>query len=278
VDIHSAKPEEFLTGVAMLPDENNKQDENQPLHPKVALVTGAGRRRIGNVVAQALAKRGYRVALHYHRSESDARQTVEGLVNRGHQAIALGADVSDESEVARLIREVVERFGRLDLLVTTAAIWEKKPLEEVAAADLLRHLAVNVMGTFLCCLYAGRVMVAQPEGGVIVTIGDWATRRPYRDYPAYFVSKGSIPTLTRMFAVELAARNPRVRVNCILPGPVMLPEDLDGGEREEAIRGTLLKREGGPENIAQAVCFLADNDYITGVCIAVDGGRSICPF
>ena len=86
---------------------------------------------------------------------------------------------------------------------------------------------------------------------------------------------GLIPTLTRALAVELAARNPAVRVNCILPGPVMLPPDLPQAERDESIAGTLVKREGTPAHIVQAVLFLIDNDFVTGVCLPVDGGRTI---
>jgi pteridine reductase len=118
-------------------------------------------------------------------------------------------------------------------------------------------------------------MAGQPEGGAIVTIGDWATVRPYLNYAAYFPSKGAIPTITRNLAVELARRNPAVRVNSILPGPVMLPEDLSAEERAEAVAGTLLGREGRAENVAHAVLFLVENDYVTGVCIPVDGGRTI---
>jgi pteridine reductase len=118
-------------------------------------------------------------------------------------------------------------------------------------------------------------MVRQAEGGSIVTLGDWATVRPYENYAAYFPSKGAIPALTRTFAMELGTRNPRVRVNCVLPGPVMLQVDLPAAEREASVRGTLVKREGRPENIAQAVLHFIDNDFVTGACLPVDGGRSI---
>jgi pteridine reductase len=118
-------------------------------------------------------------------------------------------------------------------------------------------------------------MVKQPGGGCIVNFGDWAVERPYLDHAAYFASKGAIPTLTRTFAVELGTRNPRVRVNCVLPGPLMLPPDLAQGERQLAIDGTLAKREGSPENAAQAVLFFVENDYVTGTCLPVDGGRTI---
>jgi pteridine reductase len=118
-------------------------------------------------------------------------------------------------------------------------------------------------------------MADQPRGGAIVNIGDWATARPYPDYAAYFPSKGAIPTLTRDFAVELAARNPRIRVNAVLPGPVMLPKELSEAERAQAIAGTLVKREGSPQHVADAVAFLIGNDFVTGVCLPVDGGRTI---
>ena len=192
---------------------------------RVALVTGSGKQRVGNAVARALAERGFRIAVHYHHSADAAVKTVRQLQAQGTDAAAFAADVADEPAVARLFEQVLDRFGRLDALVTAAAVWESQPLEEVTAADVRRQFDVNTLGTFLCCREAGRIMVAQPEGGAIVTIGDWACERPGLHYAAYFISKGSLPTMTRMLAVELARRNPRVRVNCILPGPVMVPED-----------------------------------------------------
>ena len=131
------------------------------------------------------------------------------------------------------------------------------------------------MGTFLCCQQAGLVMTKQPEGGLIVNIGDWAEARPYLDYAAYFPSKGAVNAITRCMAVELGTRNPNVRVNAILPGPVMLPPDLPDAEKQHAINATLVKREGSPNNIAQAVLSFLDNDFITGVLLPVDGGRTI---
>ena len=170
---------------------------------------------------------------------------------------------------------MIGSFGRIDALITAAAVWERKRLEDATGDDVRRQFEINTLGTFLCCRRAGLLMADQPEGGSIVTIGDWATVRPYADYAAYFASKGAIPAITRDFAVELARRNPDVRVNCILPGPVMLPENLDEHEVKGAVAGTLLKRPGNPENVAHAVVFLLENDYVTGVCLPVDGGRTI---
>lgn len=242
---------------------------------KVALVTGSGKRRVGNAVARALAERGYGIAVHYHHSAEAALETVGQLQALGTDAAAFAADVADEQAVARLFDQVLDRFGRLDALVTAAALWESQPLEEVTAADVRRQFDVNTLGTFLCCRQAGRIMAAQPEGGAIVTIGDWACQRPGMHYAAYFLSKGSLPTMTRMLAVELARRNPRVRVNCILPGPVMVPEDAAQPEVAGAVAATLLKRPGSPQHVAHAAVFLIENEYVTGVCLPVDGGRTI---
>lgn len=243
--------------------------------PKVALVTGSGRQRVGWHVADALARRGYALAVHYRTSATEATATVAALRVHGGAADAFQADLTDETAVAALVGDVLVRFGRLDVLVNCAAAWQRKRLEEVTAADVRLHFEINALGTFLCCQHAGLAMVKQPEGGCIVNLGDWAEFRPYLNYAAYFPSKGAVTTTTRCLAVELGTRNPRVRVNCVMPGPVMLPPDLPEEERRQAIESTLVKREGRPENVAQAVLALVENDYITGVCLPVDGGRTI---
>ena len=174
-----------------------------------------------------------------------------------------------------MIADLLARFGRLDVLVNCAAVWQSKRLEDVTAQDLRLHFDTNALGTFLCAQHAGLAMVRQPEGGCIINLGDWAEVRPYLNYAAYFASKGAVTALTRCLAVELGTRNPHVRVNCIQPGPVMLPSDLSADERRRSIAGTLVQHEGSPTNIAQAVLALIDNDFITGVCLPVDGGRTI---
>jgi pteridine reductase len=242
---------------------------------RVALITGSGKRRVGWSVAAALVERGYAVALHYRTSRVEAEENVAEFRSRGTEAEAFGADLSDEQAVKSLVGQTLERFGQIDVLVNAAATWHPKRLEDVTARDVRAFLEANTLGTFLCCQHVGLAMVKQPVGGSIINFGDWAIARPYLGYAAYFPSKGAIPVLTRCFAVELGTRNPKVRVNCIEPGPVMLPHDLPAAEREAAISATLVKREGSPHNIAQAVLHLIDNDFVTGVCLPVDGGRSI---
>jgi pteridine reductase len=241
----------------------------------VALVTGSGKRRIGWHVAQALADRGYALIVHYHASAVEAAEAVEAFRARGVEAVAMQADLTDERSVQALIDQTLARFKRIDVLVNCAADWKSKRLEDVTAADVRHYFETNTLGTFLCCQRAGLMMARQPEGGCLITLGDWAVARPYLNYAAYFPSKGAIPTLTRCLAVELGSRNPAVRVNCILPGPVMLPPDLPDAERRQAVAGTLVKREGRPEDVARAALYFVDNAFVTGVCLPVDGGRTI---
>ena len=243
--------------------------------PKVALITGSGKRRVGWHVADALAARGYALAIHYHRSAAEAADTVAYFQQRGVVAVGLQADLTDEQAVRSLVQNTAERLGRLDVLVNCAAAWRSKRLEDVTAADVRYYFETNALSTFLCTQHAGLTMASQAEGGSIIALGDWAVARPYLNYAAYFPSKGAIPALTRSLAVELATRNPRVRVNCIMPGPVLFASDLPEAEWQQAIQATLLKRPGRPENIAQAVLFFIDNDFVTGVCLPVDGGRTV---
>jgi len=242
-------------------------DTDQP----VALVTG-GAIRVGAAIVRELAARGYRVVVHANTSLDSAQDLVRELTDAGHEAAAFGADLRDEDATRAMIDRARRHFGRLDALVNSAATWSPTPLAEIMADDVRRFFEVNTLSTFICCQHAGLIMADEPNGGAIVNIGDWAVERPYRDYGAYFISKGAIPTLTRMFAVELA---PKVRVNAVLPGPVLLPESVSEAERRRAIAGTLVGRAGRPENIALAVAALLENDYITGVCVPVDGGRTL---
>jgi pteridine reductase len=242
---------------------------------RVALVTGSGKQRVGWYVADALARRGHALVVHYHTAAAAAEEAVAHFRTHGVEALALRADLRSEEEVRVLFQAARAHFGRLDVLVNCAAVWKARPLEEVTARDVREHFEVNVLGTFLCTRQAGLLMIGQAEGGCIVNLGDWAEVRPYTDYAAYFATKGAIPALTRDLAVELGSRNPRVRVNAILPGPVLLPPDMPEDRRRRVLESTLVKREGRPEDIARAVLFFLDDEFVTGVSLPVDGGRSI---
>src|SRR5947209_5878479 len=126
---------------------------------KVALITGSARRRLGWHVADALGRRGYAVVIHYNTSAEEAESAAKELRSRGIQAISLGADLADESQVRRLVDETLKGFGRIDVLVNCAAVWKSKRLEDVTADDVRNYFNTNTLGTFLCCQHAGLAMV-----------------------------------------------------------------------------------------------------------------------
>lgn len=253
----------------------------------VAFVTGSHSPRVGQVVARYLEAENFRVVLHAHSqptqedASNDSGSQVPGLSKSSATAadqkspMVLSGAIESEESVLQWKNQIQERYQRLDLLVNSAAIWQPKRLEETSGEDFERFFRVNALGTALTCKHFGLMMASQPTGGAIVNIGDWAAHRPYRDFAAYFTSKGGIVTLTQTMAVELATRNNHVRVNAVLPGPVMLDDAIDDERAAEIRNASLLKRNGSPDDVAQAVVFLALSPFVTGVCLPVDGGRTI---
>jgi NAD(P)-dependent dehydrogenase (short-subunit alcohol dehydrogenase family) len=241
------------------------------LQGRVALVTG-GAKRVGRVIAETLAQRQAHVVITYQTSAAEADEAVQQLTRHGVQAEAFRADQSKAADVRRLMERIQKRFGRLDVLVNNASIFERTPLDALDEAQWDRHLDVNLKGPFLCALHGGRMMRAG-QGGVIVNIADWAGERPYADYLPYCVSKAGVIGLTKALAKELA---PKIRVVAIAPGPVLPPPDMTSAERQRAVRRVPLQRWGTPQDVANAVLFAIEgSDFITGSMIYVDGGRSV---
>ena len=155
----------------------------------VALVTGSGKRRVGWHVAQALADRGYALVVHYYISATEADETVAAF-QAGRRGPGRSSGLYGRASVQWLMDQTLARFHQLDVLVNCASDWRSKRLEDVTAADVRHYFETNTLGTFLCCQLAGLVMVRQPKGGCIVTLGDWAVTRPYRNYAAYLLPRG----------------------------------------------------------------------------------------
>jgi len=240
-----------------------------------ALITGCGRARLGHVIAKHLAGLGYSIAVHYNRSKDSAESNAAEYKKRSVDSSTFQADISDENDVRQLVDDVLNRFQSIDVLVTTASIWRSIPLEELTAEDILNSFRVNTLGTFLCCQHVGLAMAKQQSGGNIITIGDSLTNHPYVNYAAYFTAKGAIEGLTKSFAVELATRNPKIRVNCIAPGPVMFPESMQPKDADRVTASTLNKIANHPESVAVAVEFLINSPMMCGVVLPVDGGRNV---
>jgi pteridine reductase len=241
------------------------------LDGKVALVTGASR-RVGRAIASALASRGASIAVHYRSSRADADATVKEIAAGGGTAEAFHADLESVAEIETMVAAVAARFGRIDVLVNSASVFYRKPIEELTERDWDANLNTNLKAPFFLSKFAGLRMRAQ-GAGKIVNIGDWAGIRPYNNYLPYTVSKSAIIGLTRALAKALA---PEVQVNCVALGPVLAPEEYGTDEIERLVAGTLTKRMGSPDDVARAVLFFCEGtDFATGATLVLDGGRLI---
>jgi pteridine reductase len=237
---------------------------------KAALVTG-GAARVGRAIALALARRGYDVAIGYRASAGAARATVRDLAALGVRAVALRADLTDAAAARRLVAEAARRLGRLDLLVNNAAVFERTPLDTTTPAQFDRAIAVNVRGAFFCAQAAARIM--RRRGGRIVNIADVGAERAWPSYIPYGISKAGVVMLTRGLAAALA---PRIQVNAVAPGVVLLPDGFPARTGRRLAARIPMGRHGRPEDVAEAVCFFASCPrYITGQVLHVDGGASV---
>jgi NAD(P)-dependent dehydrogenase (short-subunit alcohol dehydrogenase family) len=237
---------------------------------RTALVTGAGR-RLGRAIAEQLGRQGARVAVHYRTSAEGAWEVVAGIRAGGGEAEAFAADLADSGAVARLAREVSDRFRQVDVLVNNASVFYRTPLAELDERQWDENLTVNLKAPYLLSLQLGRVMQAR-GAGKIVNIADIAGERPYREYLPYCVSKAGLAALTRGLARALA---PEVQVNCVAPGPILPPAGATADERARILQRTPLGRFGDPADVASAVLFLIASDYVTGATLTVDGGRAL---
>lgn len=240
------------------------------LKDKTCLVTGAAQ-RVGRHIALELAEAGAHLIIHYHTSEAQARETVAQIQALGVRAVALRANLAEPPAIASLFDHIETEFGGLDVLVNSAAIMESGDVRQLPLADWERSLAINLTAPFLCAQRAARLMRA-PEGGVIVNLTDTSALRPWATYPAHSVSKAGLVMLTQVLAKALA---PSIRVNAVCPGPVLKPAAWDEARWERVARGTLLKRSGSGYDVARAVRFLIENDFITGEMLVVDGGERL---
>lgn len=235
---------------------------------QTALVTGAGR-RLGRAIAVALGARGMRVAVHYHGAEEGARETVREIENSGGEGFALRADLRTAGAPARLIAEAVERLGSLNVLVNSAAVMIRTPLEDVSEDVWDEIFALNLRAPFFCAQAAATRM---QDGGVIINIADLAAFEAWTGYMPHGASKAGVVHITRALAKRLA---PRLRVNAIAPGAVLLPDEWTADDAKRLIGTTPLARLGSPHDVTQAVLYLIDADYVTGQTIIVDGGRYV---
>jgi 3-oxoacyl-[acyl-carrier protein] reductase len=244
---------------------------------KVALVTG-GSRGIGRAACEILARSGASVVVNFRAREGEAARVARGITRSGGRATAVGADISDEEQAHTLVEETVRLYGRLDVLVNNAGIWEEGPLLTTSAARWRRTMAINLDGTFYCAQAAARVMKRQRTGR-IVNVSSTAGQRGEARHGPYAATKGAVIALTKSWAVELAPFG--IHVNAVAPGWVdteMTAGALRGRAGRTVARGIPLGRVGRASDIAAAILFLASNacGFVTGEILNVNGGAVLC--
>jgi pteridine reductase len=246
---------------------------NHSLEGRVALVTGAAH-RIGASIARTLHRAGMNVAVHYRRSR-DAAEALQAELNgvRPDSIALFPADLLATERLPRLVGKVLATWGRLDVLVNNASSFYPTPVGSATEADWDELLGSNLKAPFFLSQAAAPHLKACQ--GCIVNVADIHGERPLKEHPIYSVAKAGKIMLTKALARELG---PEVRVNAVAPGAILWPErGLDEVTRQRIINGTALKRQGTPQEIANAVLFLIrDADYVSGHVLAVDGGRTLC--
>lgn len=243
------------------------------LEGRVSLITGG--RRIGAVVAAELARAGSDVGLVYFSSRAEAEQTAQAVEAHGRRAVLVQGDLREPDECERVVEDLVEVLGRVDVLVNMASIYRAIPLDEISVGDWDTQLAVDLRAAWLCSRAAIPHM-RRFRGGRIINLADWVAKsgRPrYQGYLTYYVAKAGVIALTEALALELAAD--QILVNAIAPGPIVAPEGTTAEEFATVERATPLGRWGGEIEIAKAVVALVESDFITGETIRVDGGRHV---
>jgi NAD(P)-dependent dehydrogenase (short-subunit alcohol dehydrogenase family) len=238
------------------------------LQGKTALVTGSAK-RVGKVIALTLAEAGANVVINYNNSVDAAEATASEIEALGVGAMAIAADVGDYAQVESMVQSATDRFGGIDVLVNNASIFLNDPFPTTDLAVWDRTIKTLVNGPFYCSNLVAPSMLAR-GGGAIVSVSDLSAFEAWPGYMAHAVGKSSILAITRQLALELA---PTIRANAVVFGPALRPHDYDEARYQRTADKTLLKRWGTPEEMAGAVKFLVEADYITGEHIVIDGGQ-----
>ena len=238
---------------------------------KVAIVTGA-KHGIGRGIAIAMAQEGYAVAV----ADIDAAgcaETVSAVEALGVKALAIGCDVSKQADVVAMFQKTIEAFGKVDVLVNNAGVYPFVPVAQMTESDWDKVMNINLKSVFLCSQEAAKVL---PEGGRIVSVSSIASVVGFGGLAHYCASKSGINGFTRALALELAEK--KITVNAVAPGAINTPGAASAEDvQKQTVAGIPLSRMGEPEDIANAVVFLASpkSSYITGQIIIVDGGWTL---
>ncbi len=246
--------------------------EETSFRGRSALVTGAGT-RVGRAIALELGRAGASVTVHYRRSGAEAEDAAAELRLLGVKALTAQADLTEDGSAERLVKAHLDFHGGLDLLVNSAAEFEKVLAERLDRHRFEAMLSANLTAPFLLAQAALPALRAR-RGAIVNLVDLCGTSQVWKGYAHYAAAKSGLATLTRLLALEWA---PEVRVNAVAPGTVLFPESLTEEERTRIVSRIPLGTEGAPEDVARAVRFLASQPYVTGQVLAVDGGRALAP-
>ncbi len=229
--------------------------------------------RVGRALSLALADMGLDVVVHYHSSSGPADETASECRARGVRAATVGGDLGVAAQCHRVVAGAQDALGGVDVLVNSAANFVAAAFAQTSEEDLDRALSVNLKGPFFCSQAAAPGMV---EGGFgrIVNVADVAGLEPWPRFTAHSVAKAGLVMLTRSLAQTLA---PHITVNAIAPGTVLMPEGAEDAATRRAVEKTVLERVGSPDDVAGALRYLLEADYVTGHTLVVDGGRMVRP-
>ncbi len=240
------------------------------LKNRTVLVTGAGV-RLGQAIAVSLGKQGMRVALHYHQSLEGAKETLKLIGGDSNQHGCFQADLRQVSEIELLTQQIEAQIGQIDVLINNAADFFPTPLGEVVESEWDHLISLNLKAPFFLSQLVGTSMLKRGQGK-IVNIVDVAAERPWPQFLPYCASKAGLVSLTKGLAKALA---PAVQVNAVAPGTMLPPPESSSFSQDLAIERSLLKKMGRPDDIAKAVIYFLENDFVTGTVLPVDGGRML---
>ncbi len=232
------------------------------LKNKKVLITG-GARRLGAIMTRALVKEKAKVFVHYYSSKKEAQTLSQEL-----RIPIFQANLTEVEEIEKLFESVKKELGSIDILINNAALFFKTPFLKTTEKEWNQFIDINLKSVFFCSQRAVKLM-NQKNGGLIIHIADVGGHVMWTEYLAYCVSKAGVLALTKGMAKELA---PRIRVNAVAPGPLLLPK---GYSEKESAKHNLLKKIGSPDQLVSAILFLIKNDFVTGDVIYLDGGRKI---
>lgn len=241
---------------------------------QIALVTG-GAHRVGKAIALALAKAGVHLVVHHHQADAaTVRDTLQDIKSHGVDAISVQADLSRPEGVAHIFAKIDDHFGKLDILVNSASVFHKNRLLEVSLSDWQKSLDVNLTAPFLCTQAAVPLFKRNiPSSGVIINICDYGSVRPWVERVDHNISKAGLWMLTQVSALSLSADN--IRVNAVLPGPVLKSPDMSDAYWQGIGARLPLGRTGDPDDVARAVVYLVSESFITGALLTVNGGETL---